>query len=334
MGLKIFDLPPDGMQDGAEAKLDKEQSTSTEVKPQIITEQVSPDDPIKKKVKMPDGATYPEGSDEYAKIVEEYKLEKPGIKAAMRTKLAVHMMKVEIPLNVIDELNDHIDKVNIPANDDYSDGLVGQINQNKKSAQLSFNLFDDGAGSAFKKIIDECSKSYMKQGYNQDVTADTFEAWTVHSYAGDYNPRHSHGVATPAGLSSLMWLKVPDCIKNLKSSVDANTGLNHASGLIDGWTQFTWELNSSQDLFRMKCQSQEAVQPAEGRLLIWPNWLDHEVFPFFGEGERRTFVANFNIFDSIQEKEKYSNVLKEHNKQRKETSSRIKDRIMLAKIDE
>ena len=51
MGLKIFDLPPDGMQDGAQATLDKEQSTSTEVKPQIVTEQVSPDDPIKKKVK-------------------------------------------------------------------------------------------------------------------------------------------------------------------------------------------------------------------------------------------------------------------------------------------
>ena len=47
MGLKMFDLPPDGMQDGA-VTLDKEQSTSTEVKPQIITEQVSPDDPIEK----------------------------------------------------------------------------------------------------------------------------------------------------------------------------------------------------------------------------------------------------------------------------------------------
>ena len=32
----------------------------------------------------------------------------------MRTKLAVHMMKVEIPEEVIDELNDHIDNVNIP----------------------------------------------------------------------------------------------------------------------------------------------------------------------------------------------------------------------------
>ena len=207
MGIKVFDLPPEGLQDGAVAKIDESNTTSQDVKPEIITEQVSPEDPIIKKVKMPDGVTYPEGSEEYNRIVKEYKLEKPGIKAAMRTKLAVHMMKVEIPEEVIDELNDHIDNVNIPANDDYSDGLVGQINQSKKSAQLSFNLFDDGAGSAFKKIIDECSKSYMKQGYNQDVTADAFEAWTVHSYAGDYNPLHDHGCRTEAGLSMILYLK-------------------------------------------------------------------------------------------------------------------------------
>ena len=172
MGLKMFDLPPGGLADGAVAEVDKEQSTSTEVKPQIITEQVSPDDPIKKKVKMPDGATYPEGSEEYDKIVKEYKLEKPGIKAAMRTKLAVHMMKVEIPEQVIDELNDHIDKVNIPANDDYSDGLVGQINRDKRSAQLNFDLFDNGVGSEFKKIIDSSCKSFLKNGWGQNVTAD------------------------------------------------------------------------------------------------------------------------------------------------------------------
>ena len=40
------------------------------------------------------------------------------------------------------------------------------------------------------------------------------------------------------------------------------------------------------------------------------------MFPFFSEGERRTFVANFNIFDSMEEKQKYSNVLKEHLEQR------------------
>ncbi len=72
------------------------------------------------------------------------------------------------------------------------------------------------------------------------------------------------------------------------------------------------------------------MQPIEGRFLIWPNWLDHEVFPFFSEGERRTFVANFNIFDSMEEKQKYSNVLKEHLEQRNSLSP--KDRKMEEKI--
>ena len=262
--------------------------------------------------------------------------EKPKIEAKVKVKTwpALHMLFVDFPKEFVDELNTFIDEVIIPYDKDYSHSLVGQVRQDEKSKQLMFPMDEHKFAVEFKKILDSCATNYIQQAYKKQSHAETYDAWTVHSYAGDYNPRHSHGVATPAGLSSLMWLKVPDCIKNLKSSVDANTGLNHASGLIDGWTQFTWELNSSQDLFRMKCQSQEAVQPAEGRLLIWPNWLDHEVFPFFGEGERRTFVANFNIFDSIQEKEKYSNVLKEHNKQRKETSSRIKDRIMVAKIDE
>ena len=262
--------------------------------------------------------------------------EKPKIEAKVKVKTwpALHMLFVDFPKEFVDELNTFIDEVIIPYDKDYSHSLVGQVRQDEKSKQLMFPMDEHEFAVEFKKILDSCATNYIQQAYKKQSHAETYDAWTVHSYAGDYNPRHSHGVATPAGLSSLMWLKVPDCIKNLKSSVDANTGLNHASGLIDGWTQFTWELNSSQDLFRMKCQSQEAVQPAEGRLLIWPNWLDHEVFPFFGEGERRTFVANFNIFDSIQEKEKYSNVLKEHNKQRKETSSRIKDRIMVAKIDE
>jgi len=300
MGLKIFDLPPDGMQDGAEAKLDKEQSTSTEVKPQIVTEQVSPDDPIKKKVKMPDGATYPEGSEEYERIVKEYNLEKPGITAAMRTKLAVHMMKVEIPLNVIDELNDHIDKVIIPANDDYSDGLVGQINRDKRSAQLNFDLFDGSVGSEFKKILDSSCKSFLAHGWGQDVTADAFEAWTVHSYAGDYNPLHDHGCRTEAGLSMILYLKVPECIQKLPdpSELGGAVDINHASGVVDGYTYFTWGNNNMRDVVALKPVTEEYVKPEAGTLIIFPNWLRHSVNPFFGEGERRTFSSNVNIFNN------------------------------------
>ena len=39
-------------------------------------------------------------------------------------------------------------------------------------------------------------------------------------------------------------------------------------------------------------------QPVAGRLIIFPNWLKHQVFPFFGEGERRSLAVNWNIFDT------------------------------------
>ena len=245
----------------------------------------------------------------------------PKIEAKMKVKTwpALHMLSVDFPKPFVDELNTFIDDVVIPDNKDYGHSLVGQIRQDEKSKQLTFPLEGHEFAVEFKKILDSCATNYIQQSYKRQSHAETYDAWTVHSYAGDYNPRHSHGCATPAGLSSLMWLKVPDSIKNLEPTEES--GLHHASGLIDGWTQFSWGLHSAQDLFTLKCQAQEAVHPVEGKLLVWPNWLDHEVFPFFTEGERRTFVANFNIFDSMQEKQKYSNVLREHNKQRQELSS-------------
>ena len=56
-----------------------------------------------------------------------------GMQIAMRPKLAVNVMRVQLPLEVMDELNDHIDETIIPNNVDYSQGLVGQIRQNEKS---------------------------------------------------------------------------------------------------------------------------------------------------------------------------------------------------------
>ena len=40
MGLKMFDLPPGGLADGAVAEVDKENSTSADIKPEIIIKEV------------------------------------------------------------------------------------------------------------------------------------------------------------------------------------------------------------------------------------------------------------------------------------------------------
>ena len=43
------------------------------------------------------------------------------------------------------------------------------------------------------------------------------------------------------------------------------------------------------------------MKPIVGTMLVFPNWLKHQVLPFFGEGERRSIAMNWNVQDSEQE---------------------------------
>lgn len=215
---------------------------------------------------------------------------------------ALKMLKIRFPQTYIDEINDHIDKVIIPANKSFADGLVGQLKQNKRSAQLTIP-FDDDFGKKFKSDLEEIANLLIQSenGFNRNAKADAFSCWSNHAYSGDYNPFHSHGVGTPAGLSSFLYLKVPKCI----STERADTSLNNASGAADGWTQLIWGTNTRKELFELREQEQEFVKPVVGLMLIFPHWLNHQTMPFFGKGERRSLAANFNIRDTKDEVKKY-----------------------------
>ena len=47
--------------------------------------------------------------------------------------------------------------------------------------------------------------------------------------------------------------------------------------------------------------TEAAVKPKVGTMLVFPNWLKHSVFPFFGEGERRSMAMNWNIYETEEE---------------------------------
>ena len=69
--------------------------------------------------------------------------------------------------------------------------LVGQIRQNKKSAQLQMDL-QEKMPAALAGVIVQVATEYLKgQGFDAAVTAN--DMWSVHSYEGDYNPLHDHG---------------------------------------------------------------------------------------------------------------------------------------------
>ena len=78
---RVFDLPPDGLVDGAVAK-------------EVVVDEAVNDNPS-------------------------------GMKVSIRPKLAVNVMRVELNTDIIDELNQHIDDVFIPAKDD--DSIFGFI---------------------------------------------------------------------------------------------------------------------------------------------------------------------------------------------------------------
>ena len=228
-----------------------------------------------------------------------------GMKVATRHKLACSIMVVEIPLDVIDEINEHIDTVIIPANQDHSGGLVGQIRQNEKSAQLTFPHEGEETGEALSNILVKISKQYMESVsfanggsvWDQDAkyNIEVDNMWTIHSYEGDYNPLHDHGTKTPIGLSCILYLKVPPQIEAMADPSMEFRGLNNSSGAVDGFTYLTWGSNGMRDINMFRPATEEYVKPEVGTLIMFPAWLRHGVMPFFGEGERRTFSANINV---------------------------------------
>ena len=215
--------------------------------------------------------------------------------AQIKTIPAYKLMAIQFPDAFTDDINNHIDNVIIPSKVSHSSQLVGQINRNEKSEQYTFPLNDD-VGKDFKTVVDRVATSLLrdKTGYSRDSIAEAFEAWTVHSYEGDYNPLHAHGCQTPSGLSMIFYLKVPKCIEEKPSFPT----LHNASGDIDGHTGLITSTNTIHDVYRLKLDAQEYIKPKKGFMIIFPNWLQHCVMPFFGDGERRTMSANFNIRDS------------------------------------
>ena len=125
---------------------------------------------------------------------------------------------------------------------------------------------------------------------NMQVGVD--EMWSVHSYEGDYNPIHDHSVPSITGLAATTWTKVPEQITKQKSPNDGEYNLFGASGNSDGFLAFNYGKTSSLDNPMLKPPTTCTIQPEVGKLFIFPIWLQHMVYPFKGEGERRTIAAN------------------------------------------
>ena len=230
---------------------------------------------------------------------EERKMEEDnhGLKFAIRPIKNFSIGRIEFPMDIINEVNEHIDNEIISKSDSFANGLVGQLKNAEKSAQLDFP-FDTEVGKQLETVFNQIGSTYLKNGYDRDSKAECFQCWTNHAYAGDFNPYHDHGCQTMAGLSGFLWLKVPEAIESLREQPET---LSNASGAVDGFTHLIWGTHSRKDTLQLRGQTEDYVKPIVGTMLVFPNWLKHQVLPFFGEGERRSMAMNWNVHDSEQE---------------------------------
>ena len=213
---------------------------------------------------------------------------------------AVLLMEVDFPKAMVNTLNKYLD--NLLKKKDRktaADTLVGQIHGGEQlSMDHTCEELDEVnvalCSIAAKYVSDFLGFTGQTMAGNRQVEID--HLWSVHSYAGDYNPIHDHGTQTVMGISCTTWTKVPPQITQGPRPGSDDYGLYNASGESDGCLCFNYGQSSSWDKERLKPTQNIVVRPQVGRLYMFPQWMQHMVYPFKGEGERRTVAANLNCF--------------------------------------
>jgi hypothetical protein len=185
---------------------------------------------------------------------------------------------VEIPKNLIESLNNYIDKIvkdEKKSNElDYGKKLVGNVTQ-------EFIIEKDFA----KKIgwIDFLSKgvaAWISYSTGKKITKfNLIKSWVIRQFKNEYNPLHWHG----GHVSGVGYLKVPQTLgKPIQKDSKTENSNGHLE-LIHGSKMF---LSDSCVKFK----------PTVGYFYFFPNYMMHTVYPFTDTNEeRRSISFNANI---------------------------------------
>ena len=221
---------------------------------------------------------------------------------------AVYVLEAQMPKDMVNSVNDYMDEYKHDKNkQSLANTLVGQIDKGEQllldhndKRMVEYNNFICGLGVEYINHFSASGNSY--KGPKQVQIAET---WSVHSYDGDYNPIHDHGTKTLMGISTTAWTKVPSQIGAKAIANKPTYSLYNESGHSDGCIAFQYGRVSVIDSERLAPAQSFVMTPEVGKLLIFPSWLQHMVYPFKGEGERRTIASNLNCWDVIDENEKH-----------------------------
>ena len=184
--------------------------------------------------------------------------------------------KFELKNSTIVKTNNYCDQVITSKSKsiklDHSKKLIGNVEQQFIITKSNFKkILEDEIISSIKKYYLEVPGVKVKK-----ITIDS--AWKVCQYAGDFNPPHIHR----GNISGVGYLKIPSSITRGKEK-DLAGNISFMDGRV------SMPRNSPPLV-----QHRQTFKPKAGNLFIFPSFLMHDVHPFRGDGERRSF--SFNAF--------------------------------------
>ena len=185
--------------------------------------------------------------------------------------LGQKILHFNVPTEILDEINLTYEN-NLKDLKEHNHALAGKIvNEHKISDKLSNKI---------KKYYESCFRVYLIE-CNTMHKINLISAWVNEMKEHEYNPMHHHMGHTNLGLSSVLFLKIPDTYGEEYARKE-----NPANGTLEfngnGGGMFSYN----------QCKMHTKV----GDLLIFPYDLRHGVYPFNSTTEcRRTLSYNCDL---------------------------------------
>ena len=177
-------------------------------------------------------------------------------------------------LEITDEILEDENRV------DWGNHLVGNV---KEEPWVPNKILEEAGLMAYLNgmLYNYVWNSLTRDGIDVDkLDVKVDHMWIVSQYENEYNPIHFH---TYCDLSSVMWLKIPEMDQRTK-----NGKLPAYKTQRDGNIEFVYKTACPGALERGSL----SIMPEAGQMCLFPSNLLHCVYPFQGDGERRSVAFN------------------------------------------
>ena len=182
--------------------------------------------------------------------------------------------KFEVSQGLVDRINAKCETLDDKTN--AQDYLVGKIKNEYHFLEFIEEL-DTGLEikNSMTYVIENCPHDECYEIEEININS----AWINDQYEHEYQGVHTHSGKEDLGFSSILYLKVPDFGKEITDTGDALNGKTELIGNCGGiWNCPTY-----------------LITPKVGDFYIFPYDMQHVVYPFTGDGMRRSIVFNFDI---------------------------------------